>query len=1547
MQQSPNPPDNTEIVDGLDPAERDARWLRRWYPMPFVAKLAMVVLTGLLALVLAIYYAIGTDWGTRFLLDAIVKQTGIGLTVGEGNLRDGLWVYDLKIANDDKNPVSVYADKAHITIGWKALLSKQVHLSSVKANTVIVKNHSPKSDEPFSYPKVALPFTLSLDDVQADLVRYQQLASDVTLNFTKADIKDFSWSDSLIKVDSATLGLNDVISIDKGSGKIDLQNNYPIDVKGKVHISALDVAYIGKIDGKVSGSLQQLTGKFTSQYNKADVVGEIVAYPLEKNVPFDAKLAWKNAQLPYLTEQNIRLKNATATATGNLDNIIIKSQGDLSAKNIPTASYQGVATTDYKSLKIGELTATLPEGTISSRGVIDWQNRVNVSLMNSSNDLLLQQILPKILPKEISPYVPKTLDGKVAFVLDVATDSEPLLIKTKLMQNDGETVQAVISNAKGKNTPYHILANWQNYQRTQVPNVGDINSPFGRANITYQPTKNNQDKLTIVATTKIDKLNITPMGDYVVKLDKVNDNIHINEFDYQGIAGALSGKGAINLANKNQAFNWQVDANAKDFNIEQMFPSLPISGLTGDILARGVMKDVKNTTEHHIELDDINMLGNIVVKDKQKVIKKPLNLTGKGTSKIQLLGTDLQHLTAKFDGSLDTPDVPKGAFKFDIAGNLKQLNIHDFVHQSGQSSLTAKGKLDLQNGVGWDMTAKIQQFDGSFFAPTLPSNLTGNLATHGYWRQAEQAIYLNHLNITGRLKNQPISATGGLIAKLKLPQDFTKVENFSKTMIDTLKADNLQLQWGNNRINATGNEKQLVASVDISTLNQLVPTLKGMVRGGVVLSQPNNQALPNVMVDLVGRNIALPNFVVLDSKIKGEIVNLGKSQSQLELTASGLNIANQPIRAVQLQVYGTQSEHRADIKTESTRGNLQASIKGAVDIDKKTWQGVLGNGQIGTKYAKLQQLQPSQMRINWQNPTLQLASHCWQMAGNSGKLCLNDNLIISEQQGKVNFDVKNIDSQIFGVVLPNDIAWTGKLNGQALLNWQKNQKPSVNATFYSDNGTIGTAPQSPDELATTIDYERISLIARSTGDSLKLRADVKTANDAGNGYFDATINPYKAQKPIDGVLVFDQINLAILKPFFPAFERFTGMGLIAGKVNGTLNQPKFVGDVEIQDATLSVVGLPMRMEKINILASVNGNQAKVTGDFNTPANGNGLIAGTVDWVNELQAKLNITGDNLQLSQPPLLTAKINPMFDIIVRPQRRQVDIVGAIDIPQATIRPPEASEDVITQSPDVNVIDRRLAGQIDEVLKVTKPWAINAEIGIDLGKNVEFQGFGAKLPLAGALHLSQKGQGSMQARGVVQVAKRSKVEIFGQNLDLDFSQVRFNGAVSNPSINVQATKQIQGVQTGVKVTGQVAKPNIMVFNDGGLTEQQAMNALVTGSLNTSGQNTNEQDFRSRVNNTLAAAGLSFGLSSTRGLTNEIGQAFGLQSLTLDASGTGSDTLISITGYITPDLFIRYGVGVFTSQPELSMRYQLTRRLYIEGKSALNNTIDLIYNWKF
>ena len=499
--------------------------------------------------------------------------------------------------------------------------------------------------------------------------------------------------------------------------------------------------------------------------------------------------------------------------------------------------------------------------------------------------------------------------------------------------------------------------------------------------------------------------------------------------------------------------------------------------------------------------------------------------------------------------------------------------------------------------------------------------------------------------------------------------------------------------------------------------------------------------------------------------------------------------------------------------------------------------------------------------------------------------------------------------------------------------------------MYSDNGKIGLI-QDGDSAPVSLPYKRISLIALSVADGLKLRTDINTGSGA-QGYAEVIIDPYKTPKPISGALVLNELNLAIFKPFFPGIRVLEGNITMAGGLGGTLDKPQFYGDVKLANGRVAMLSLPVNLNKFTAKAQIRGTQAVLEGSFKS-GSGTGILTGTIDWQQKLQAKLSIVGERLVLTQPPLLLAEINPDIDIIVRPTDRYVNIEGAISVPSATIRPPEASEDIITQTEDAVVLDRRLIGNIEQVLAISKPWSINADIGIDLGDDINFRGFGAVIPLAGALNITQNGQGVMRANGVVQVARRTDIDAFGQTLELNYGQIRFAGDVMKPNLSIEAVKTINGDTVGVRVTGNTENPNIVVFNNAGLTQQQAMNALVTGRINDgSATQVSEQGFKSQVTNNLAAAGLNFGLSGTRSLTNQLGQAFGLQSLTVDASGNSEDTNVNVTGYVSPDLYIRYGVGVFNAQNSLSIRYQLTRRIYIEATSAAENAVDVVYSWQF
>ena len=402
----------------------------------------------------------------------------------------------------------------------------------------------------------------------------------------------------------------------------------------------------------------------------------------------------------------------------------------------------------------------------------------------------------------------------------------------------------------------------------------------------------------------------------------------------------------------------------------------------------------------------------------------------------------------------------------------------------------------------------------------------------------------------------------------------------------------------------------------------------------------------------------------------------------------------------------------------------------------------------------------------------------------------------------------------------------------------------------------------------------------------------------------------------------------------------------AGKINGTLKAPLLTGDVRLKDGSISMISLPVNLTNIQLYSAIRQDQATINGAFNS-GRGVGTLTGVVDWKNDPRIQLQLNGENLLIRQAPLITALVTPKITLDVLPLSKKLTLNGEIQVPRALISMPEASVPVVNVSSDVRVV-REGQNQL-AILNSAKPWDIRADVMVGLGNQVFFQGFNSRIPLLGRLYLSQRGaETAMRANGAIGVSQKVKIEAYGQSLDLNRAIARFNGVLSNPTLDVDANKNVQGSTVGFRVTGTATSPNIQVYNDAGLSEQEALNALITGRINegTTGLSQTE-GFKSDVNNTIAAAGISLGLGGTRAFTNQIGRTFGLSGLALDAQGTGDDTQVSLTGYITPDLYIRYGVGVFTPVNKLTLRYQMNKRMYLEASQSLERAIDVFYNWKF
>jgi len=123
------------------------------------------------------------------------------------------------------------------------------------------------------------------------------------------------------------------------------------------------------------------------------------------------------------------------------------------------------------------------------------------------------------------------------------------------------------------------------------------------------------------------------------------------------------------------------------------------------------------------------------------------------------------------------------------------------------------------------------------------------------------------------------------------------------------------------------------------------------------------------------------------------------------------------------------------------------------------------------------------------------------------------------------------------------------------------------------------------------------------------------------------------------------------------------------------------------------------------------------------------------------------------------------------------------------------------------------------------------------------------------------------------------------------------------------------------------------------MSQQEALSYLLRGQ----GLNSDEQG----DNDMFTALLIGLGTAQTSNLVGDIGNTFGIKNLSLDTQGVGNNQKVVVSGYLLPNLQLKYGVGIFDSLAVFTLRYRLLPRLYLDVASGLDQTVDLIYQFEF
>jgi translocation and assembly module TamB len=278
----------------------------------------------------------------------------------------------------------------------------------------------------------------------------------------------------------------------------------------------------------------------------------------------------------------------------------------------------------------------------------------------------------------------------------------------------------------------------------------------------------------------------------------------------------------------------------------------------------------------------------------------------------------------------------------------------------------------------------------------------------------------------------------------------------------------------------------------------------------------------------------------------------------------------------------------------------------------------------------------------------------------------------------------------------------------------------------------------------------------------------------------------------------------------------------------------------------------------------------------------------------------------------------------------------GTVRVPSASITPQVLGTGAVSASPDQVIVNAN--GEPEGQSNLQRP--LNAKIALEIGDDVSFTGYGLTADLGGSLAITETPGEQTTGTGEVRIV-RGTYTAYGQMLNIRRGRLTFaGGPITRPGLDIEAVRQATtDILVGARVRGTLAAPELSLFSEPPLPQQEQLSYLVLGrSLdNTSSSET------SALQNAAIALGLRGGNAVSERLNRNLGfQEFGIETKPGEEATSAS---FVIGRYLTPSLYVSYGVGLFQPVNTLTLRFAISSRWrLVTESSSQTKSGDLIYH---
>ena len=396
--------------------------------------------------------------------------------------------------------------------------------------------------------------------------------------------------------------------------------------------------------------------------------------------------------------------------------------------------------------------------------------------------------------------------------------------------------------------------------------------------------------------------------------------------------------------------------------------------------------------------------------------------------------------------------------------------------------------------------------------------------------------------------------------------------------------------------------------------------------------------------------------------------------------------------------------------------------------------------------------------------------------------------------------------------------------------------------------------------------------------------------------------------PLTGSLQARTARLNLVSLYLPGVDAVSGVLLAHATVGGTLGDPRLHGGVKIVDASADLYRTNLQMRQLSLTAQLVQSGLSFVGSAQV---GKGTLqaTGTMDWRGAAaHGEVHLRGTDLRVVDLPEARIDASPQLDFRLVDHR--INATGTVLITHARIAPRNFSGAVRTSS------DQVIVGA--ESSSVAHRYHVLSVITFDLGNDVDIQTMGLTGQLSGQITVrSGFGQGTT-ATGELFVRK-GQYSAYARRLAIQTGRLFFRGGpLDNPGIEIRAVRRYPDVTAGINVSGTLKQPQVSFFSNPALSQSQIMSLILSGgggSLQALQTTTGVQNRQSTAANELLAQGGAI-------LAQQLGSRIGLPDVSLQTD-MNNQTSIVLGKYLSPRLYVSYGVGLTEQLSAVRLRYSI------------------------